>query len=146
MFSTFVFSQMPNISNIWMNEGQPYIGTIGDQKKEIKIVITASKQDKNKDQEYFIAGNALVENSEAKFEGKLIVKKYKDSRKKGSIYGEYEFLEERKGKHSGTFKGKFVYHFKWNPKTEKVDEQFIEFIGNWKNYDGAIEYKTEWKN
>ena len=28
-FSSFAFSQMPNIAEVWMNKSKPYTGTIG---------------------------------------------------------------------------------------------------------------------
>ena len=82
----------------------------------------------------------------AKFEGKITISKYKDSRKQGTVYGEYELAEENKGKHSGIFKGKFIYHFSWNRKTEKIEEQHIELTGDWKSYDETLEFKTHLKN
>ncbi len=145
LLSTFVFSQMPDISPVWMNNSQPYIGTIGDKKTEIKVRITVSEQNKKNDQEYFLLGYSVVDNNYAKFEGKLKILKYKDSKKRGTVYGEYELSEEPKGKHSGTFRGKFVFNFKWNPKTEKIESPYIQFTGNWVSYDKTLDYKTDWK-
>ena len=145
-FSTFISAQMPNISEVWLNKSQPFFGTIGNQKEEIKVKVNVSERNKKNDQEYFLAGYSLVEKNSTKFEGKLKITQYKDSKKRSSVYGEYEFADEPGGKHSGIFKGKFVYTFFWNLKTEKIEKQYIAFIGNWKSYDGKLSYKTIWKN
>ncbi|MGC4128138.1 MAG: hypothetical protein QM564_00965 [Bergeyella sp.] len=148
LISSYAYSQMPNISNVWMNNGNPYVGKIGDGKDNavLKMRFTLSEQDKKNDQEYFISGVSGVENHFSNFEGKIRITKYKDGKKKSTVFGEYDIAEEPKGKHSGTFKGKFVYTFKWNKKTEKVEAQYIEFIGTWKSYDGTLNYKAVWKN
>jgi hypothetical protein len=146
VFGTFAFSQMPNISSVWMNNSQPYIGTISAEKMPLKLRILTSEQDKKNDQEYFVSGFSLVENTHTKFEGKLKIIKYKPGKKRNTVFGEYELAEEGTGKHSGILKGKYIYTFMWNKKTEKTENQFIEFIGNWKSYDGSLDYKTTWRN
>ena len=142
----FVLGQMPDISNVWLNNSKPYTGTIGNKEQDMKLKINISEQNKKNDQEYFVSGYSLVDNNYAKFEGKLTVSKYKDTKRQGTIFGEYELAEENKGKHSGILKGKFVYNFKWNRKTEKVESQYIELIGDWKSYDGTLTFKTNLKN
>lgn len=144
--SNFIFAQMPDISNVWLNNSKPYIGTIGSKGQEIKLKVNISEQNKKNDQEYFVSGYTLVDKTYAKFEGKFTITKYKDAKKKGTVYGEYELAEENKGKHSGILKGKFIYTFKWNKITEKIEAQYIELIGNWKSYDGTLDYKTRIKN
>ncbi|WP_226064651.1 hypothetical protein [Kaistella polysaccharea] len=146
VISTFTFAQMPNISSVWMNNSQPYTGTIGAEKTPLKLKINISEQDKLKDQEYYLAGFSIVENNSSKFEGKLKIINYKAGKKRNSVFGEYEFAEENKGKHSGIFAGKFVYTFMWNKKTEKIERQFIEFFGTWKSYDGTLNFPTRWSN
>ena len=146
LFSTYAFSQMPNVSNVWMNNSQPYLGTISAEKMPIKVKIITSDQDKKNDQEYFVSGFSLVETTNTKFEGKLKINKYKAGKKRNSVFGEYELAEEGTGKHSGILKGKFIYTFMWNKKTEKIEKQFIEFFGTWKSYDGALNYPTNWRN
>ena len=146
LISTFAFAQMPNISNVWMNNSQPYLGTISTEKMPMKVRITISEQDKKDDQEYFVAGFSLVENTNTKFEGKLKITKYKPGKKRNTVFGEYELAEEGTGKHSGILKGKFIYTFMWNKKIEKIEKQFIEFFGTWKSYDGALNYPTNWRN
>ncbi len=139
---------MPNISKVWLNDGKFYTGKIGNgnDSADLKLKINISEQDKKKDQEYFVSGVSVVEQVVSNFEGKLKITKYKDGKKKGMVFGEFDFAEEPKGQHSGTFKGKFVYTFSWNRKTETIENQYIEFIGNWKSYDGKLNYKTSWKN
>ena len=146
LVSNFAFAQMPNISTVWLNNSKPYIGTIGDENQEIKLKINISDQNRKNDQEYFVSGYSLVDTSYSKFEGKLIITKYKNGKKKGVVYGDYELSEENKGKHSGVFKGKFIYTFRWNKKTEKIENPYIELIGNWKSYDGTLDFKTRLKN
>lgn len=143
--SGFAFSQMPNIAEVWMNKSQPYTGTIAG-KELLKIKINISEQNRKNDQEYFLAGYSMVEKNFSKFEGKLKINQYRDGKKRSTVYGEYELSEEPKGKHSGIFTGKFIYTFMWNAKLQQVEKQFIEFIGNWKSYDGTLSYKTTWKN
>ena len=108
--------------------------------------INISEQDRKNDQEYFVAGYTLVDRTYSKFEGKIIITKYKNGRKRNVVFGEYDFAEEPTGKHSGTLKGKFIYTFNWNRKTEQIDSQFIEFIGDWTSYDGTLNYRTNIKN
>lgn len=142
----FVWGQMPDISATWLNSSKPYIGTIGNKGQELKLKINIAEQNKKNDQEYFVSGYSLVDTNYAKFEGKITISKYKDAKKQGTVFGEYELAEENKGKHSGLFKGKFVYNFKWNRTTEKVEEENIELTGDWKSYDGTLEFKTHLKN
>lgn len=146
LLSSFSFAQMPNISSVWMNKSQPYLGTISAEKMPMKVRILTSEQNKKNDQEYFVSGFSLVEITNTKFEGKLKITKYQDGKKRNVIFGDYELAEEGTGKHSGILKGKFIYTFFWNKKTQKIDRQFIEFIGNWKSYDGKLNYTTNWKN
>lgn len=142
----FAWAQMPDISNVWLNSSKPYTGTIGDKGQGLKLKINISEQNKKNDQEYFVSGYSLVDDNYAKFEGKFIITQYKDARRKGIVFGEYELAEENKGKHSGLFKGKFTYTFKWNKKTEKIEDQDIELTGDWKSYDGTLDFKTRLKN
>lgn len=146
LLANFAFAQMPNISNVWLNESKAYTGTIGNKDQEIKLKINISEQNKKNDQEYFVSGYTLVEKNYTKFEGKLTITKYKDAKKKGVVYGEYELAEENKGKHSGLLRGKFTYTFRWNKTEEKIEAQSIEFIGDWKSYDGTLDFKTRIKN
>ncbi len=146
LLSGLAFAQMPDISNVWLNNSKAYTGTIGNQDQEIKLKIDISEQNRKNDQEYFVSGYTLVDKVYAKFEGKFTIAKYKDARKKGTVFGEYELAEENKGKHSGILKGKFVYTFRWNKDTEKVEDQEIELTGDWKSYDGTMDFKTRIKN
>ncbi len=133
---------MPDISNVWLNNSRAYTGTIGNRNQEIKLKINISEQNRKNDQEYFVSGYTLVDKVYSKFEGKFTITKYRDARKKGTVFGEYELAEENKGKHSGILKGKFTYTFRWNKETEKVEDQEIELKGNWKSYDGTMDFKT----
>lgn len=146
LVSNFFFAQMPDISSVWLNNSKPYQGTIGNDKEAIKLKINISEQNKKNDQEYFVSGYSLVDKVYAKFEGKFTITKYKDNKKSGTVYGTYELAEENKGKHSGLFQGKFIYTFKWNKTTEKIEGQYIELIGDWKSYDGSLDFKTRIKN
>ncbi|MCU7617042.1 hypothetical protein NZ698_07515 [Chryseobacterium sp. PBS4-4] len=146
LISNFAWSQMPNIANVWLNQSKPYVGTIGNENETIKLKVEISEQNKKNDQEYFISGYSVVENNTSKYEGKITITKYKDGKKKSTVYGDYELSEENKGKHSGTFTGKFTYTFSWNKKTEKIENPNIELIGNWKSYDGTLDFKTKLKN
>lgn len=144
--SGFAYAQMPNISEVWMNNSKPYTGTIGNEKQELKLKVNISEQNKKNDQEYFLSGYTMVDTNYAKFEGKLKIDKYKNGPKRSSVFGEYELAEEPKGKHSGIFKGKFIYTFIWNKKLEKIEKQYIEFIGDWTSYDGKLSFRTNLKN
>ena len=146
LISALASAQMPNISTVWLNNSMPYTGTIGDQKEVMKIMVEISEQNRKNDQEYFLSGYSVVENTNTKFAGKLKITKYKNGKKRSSIFGEYEFAEEPNGKHSGILKGKFVYTFMWNAKTQKIEKQYLQFIGDWASYDGSLTYKTNWKN
>lgn len=137
---------MPNISSVWLNNSKPYVGTIGKDGEVLKLKIDISEQDKKNDQEYFVSGYSLVDKVYAKFEGKVKITKYKDSAKKGTVFGDYEFSEENKGKHSGKFKGKFVYTFDWDKEKNKIENPRIEFTGDWFSYDATMTFKTRFKN
>lgn len=137
---------MPNISTVWLNNSKPYVGTIGKNGEVLKLKIDISEQDKKNDQEYFVSGYSLVDKVYAKFEGKVKITKYKDSSKKGTVYGEYDFSEENKGKHSGQFKGKFVYTFDWDKEKNKIENPNIVFTGDWLSYDATMSFKTKLKN
>lgn len=137
---------MPDISSAWMNKHQPYIGTIGSAKTPLKFKIDLSSQDKKKDQEYFVSGSTIVEKNHSNFEGKIKITQYRNSKKGGKVFGEYELLEEPNGKHSGVFKGKFIYTFKFNKKTQKIESEYLEFVGDWENFEKTLNYKTGWKN
>lgn len=146
LVSNFALAQMPDISNVWLNDSKPYTGTIGNDKQEIKLKINTAEQNKKNDQQYLVSGYSLVDKNDTMFEGNLTITKYKDGKKKSTIYGEYELVEEKKGKHSGVFRGKFTYTFKWNKTTEKIEAQDIEFVGDWKSYDGTLDFKTRLQN
>ncbi|KIA83359.1 hypothetical protein OA84_07470 [Kaistella solincola] len=146
LISSFVTAQMPNISEVWMNHSKPYTGTIGPEKMPIKVKINLSQQNRKNDQQYFLSGNTLVKNNLSKFEGKLTLTKYKDGKKRNMVFGEYELAEEPSGPHSGIFTGKMIYTFFWNKKTQQIERQFVEFVGEWKSYDGKLTYKTNWTN
>lgn len=144
--SAFCFAQMPNISTVWLNNSKPYQGTIGKKGEVLKLKINVSEQDKKNDQEYFVSGYSLVDKVYARFEGKIKITKYKDSGKKSTVYGEYELAEENKGKHSGQFKGKFIYTFRWNKEKDQIENQYLELIGNWFSYDKTMNFITRLKN
>lgn len=146
LIGSFAWAQMPNIENVWLNDYKPYTGTIGNTKTPLKLTINISEQNIKNDQEYFLAGFTTVEQTSAKFEGKLTITKYKGGRRRNAVYGDYEFAEEPNGKHSGILKGKFIYTFMWNKRTEKIENQFIEFIGDWTSYDQTLNFKTNLKN
>ncbi len=146
LVSNFAFAQMPDISHVWLNHSKPYVGTIGSENETITLKVEISEQNKKNDQEYFVSGYSTVENNISKYEGNLTITQYKDSRKKGIVYGNYELSEENKGRHSGVFTGKFIYTFQWNQKTEKIESPTIELTGNWKSYDGSLDFKTNLKN
>lgn len=114
---------------------------------EIIVKVNISEQNKKNDQQYFVAGNSLVNGGNlSRFEGVMTITKYRDGKKRSSVYGDYEFVEEPSGKHSGVFKGKFIYTFFWNKKIQKIERQYVEFTGDWTSYDGKLNYKTNWTN
>ena len=143
--ANFVLGQMPDISNTWLNNSKPYIGTIGNKGRELKLKINISEQNKKNDQEYFVSGYSLVDTNYTKFEGKITILKYKDSKNREPYTGSMSWRKRIKETFR-TFQRKFVYNFKWNRKTEKIEEQHIELTGDWKSYDGTIEFKTHLKN
>lgn len=144
--SQFMMAQMPNIENVWLNNSKPYVGTIGSKNEILKLKVNISEQDKKKDQEYFVSGYSLVNQKYTNFEGKFIITKYKDSKKGGIVYGNYDLAEENKGPQKGTYKGKFIYTFKWNKQTEKIENPYLELIGDWKSYDNTLLLKTRLNN
>ena len=144
--SSFSFAQMPDISAVWLNKHQAYKGIISSQKTPLHLKIDLSSQDRKNDQEYFVSGYSTVDKNLSKFEGKIFITQYKNSKKGGKVFGKYELFEEPKGKHSGTFKGKFIYTFKFNKKTQKVESEYLEFVGDWESYDKLLNFRTDWNN
>lgn len=137
---------MPDISKVWLNNSKPYQGIIGKDGEVLKLKIDISEQDKKNDQEYFVSGYSLVDKTYAKFEGKIKISKYKNAAKKSTVYGEYELAEENKGKHSGVFKGTFVYTFSWNKEKDQIENQIVSLKGDWFSYDKTMNYKTRLKS
>ncbi|MBD8081168.1 hypothetical protein [Chryseobacterium caseinilyticum] len=144
--TAFCFAQMPNIAKVWLNDSKPYVGTIGKEGEVLKLKINISEQDKKNDQEYFVSGYSLVDKVYAKFEGKMKITKYKNSAKRSTVYGEYELVEENKGKHSGEFKGTFLYTFTWNREKDQIENPVINLKGDWMSYDKTMNFKTRLKN
>ena len=139
-------AQMPNISNIWLNEGKPYLGTISQDKMKLAVKIDISEQNRKNDQQYYVSGTTAVDNTTMKFEGTMTITEYKNRKNKSIIYGNYDFAEENTGKHSGKMTGKFVYRFDWNKKTQRPENHQIKFNGNWMSYDKTMQFKTEFSN
>lgn len=138
-------AQMPNIAKVWINDNIPYNGGFG-KAKTLKISIESSEQNKQNDQEYIISGiSSHLENSH-KFEGHLLIKKYRDSKKGGKIFGEYGIEEENKKQNSGWYTGKFVFTFDWDEKLKQITNKKIEFKGKWTDYSTNLEQKTYWRN
>lgn len=144
--SSFCFSQMPDISRVWLNKHEAYKGSIGGETPNLKLVIDLSSQDKKNNQEYFVSGFSLVGKNSSNFEGKIKITLYKNSKKGGKVFGKYELFEKPNGKHTGIFKGKFIYTFKWDKTTKKMQSPYLEFVGNWENYEKTISYRTNWNN
>lgn len=145
IISGWTQAQMPNISKVWTNNHLPYIGGMSNQ-HVLKVQVETSEQNKKNDQEYFISGTTIKDNMETKFEGNMVVKKYKDFKKRGKLFGEYEIAEENTGKNTGLYKGKFIFTFDWDPKTKQISNQKIEYKGHWKPYQTEKELKTFWSN
>ncbi len=143
--SGFVIAQMPNISKVWTNNNLPYNGGFGE-KSPLKIMLLTSEQNKKNDQEYFVSGQSTKENTDAKLEGSMTVKKYKDFKKRGKLFGNYEFAEENTGNNSGIYKGKFIFSFDWDKDTKQVTNKKIEFKGKWYPYQKSKEENTFWVN
>lgn len=146
LLSEMVLAQMPNISKVWLNDLKPYQGFITKEKVPISVVFSISEQDKANDQEYFISGKSEVEGQVSPVEGKIKIKKYKDTKKGGKVYGTYELAEEPGGEHTGIFTGKYVFKFRWNKESEAIENQEITFEGDWKNYQGNLDFPTVWSN
>lgn len=142
----FFSAQMPNISTVFLNNSKAFTGTFGSQKIPIKIKINIADQDKKNNQHYFVSGYTLMENKYQKIEGTLLITKYKDGNKRNSVYGTYEIAQDPKAANSGLFTGKFIYTFMWNKKTEKIEDQFIEFIGERKNYSTNALETAKWSS
>jgi hypothetical protein len=139
-------AQMPNISRVFLNEGKPYIGSISEERKKLTLKIDISEQNRKNDQQYYVSGFTVVDNTAMRFEGTITITEYKDRKKRSIIYGIYDFAEENNGPHSGKLTGKFVYKLNWNKKTERPENQDIKFTGDWINYDKTMHYKTELSN
>lgn len=146
--SGFFCAQMPNIERVWLNDNAPYLGEIeiDRQPKDFKLQVFISEQNKKNDQEYFISGNRVFEQESIKIEGTVDIKKYKDQKKKGVVFGDYEIAEEPHGKFSGIYRGKFTFRFDWNDKKNLIENKKIEFKGTWTSYDGKSTYPTKWSN
>lgn len=150
LFSFFVgvlaMAQMPDISNVFLNKNKSYSGKLLEADQNLLVTISNATQSKTNDQEYFVSGTTKAGNVVKPFEGKITITKYKDGKKRSTVYGEYDFAEAGADEHSGELKGKFIFTFKWNDKLEKVEDQFIQFTGKWTNYKKTLQYRTLWDN
>lgn len=146
LISTFCFGQMPDISIVWLNNHKAYKGTMGKENEELKLSLDLASQDIKNDQEYFVSGYRMIHKDISTFEGKFKITSYKNTKKGAKVFGEYELFEKPKGKESGIYKGKFIYTFRYNKKTQKIESPFMEFVGDFENYDKDVYFKTEWKN
>ena len=146
--SGLISAQMPNIEQVWLNDSSPYVGTlqVGEKAVPLKLQITLSEQNRKNDQQYFISGNLILGDQTSKVEGTFDVKKYKDKKKGGTVFGEYEIAQEPTAKLAGIYKGKFSFKFEWNSKLEQIEKKDIEFTGTWTRYNDKTSYKTQWKN
>lgn len=124
LISTLAYSQMPNISSVWLNKGNFYSGTMtqSDEKTILKMRINLSEQNKKNDQEYFISGISEKDGVSTNIEGSLKIDKYKDAKKTSKMFGTYEIAEQPNGKTSGLYKGNFIFSFKWDPKTQEITD------------------------
>lgn len=146
VFCQFFLAQMPNISTVFLNNSKPFTGTFGTKKTSVKIKINIAEQDKKNNQNYFVSGYTLMDKKYEKIEGTLLITKFKDGKKRSSVYGTYEIAQDPKAENSGVFTGKFIYTFKWNKESQKIEEQFLEFIGERKNYLTNDLESTKWSN
>jgi hypothetical protein len=44
-----------------------------------------------------------------------------DGDKHNSVFGTYQFAQDKNGENTGLFKGKFIYTFTWNKKLKKLE-------------------------
>ena len=112
----------------------------------VVLNIFSSDLDLDHPQEYFVSGEMRIRGTVSKFEGKIKVVNFKNTKKSGKIFGEYDMAEKPNGTHSGIFTGKFNLKFRWDDTTEKISGEEMNFKGEWKNYDGNLKSKTEWHN
>lgn len=139
-------AQMPNISNVWLNNQNAYIGNFGTN-SNLKFFIENAEQNKNNEQEFLINGRiSYLENSN-KVVGKMEIKKYKDSGKHTKIFGNYLLEEDKNSKDKGYYKGNFVFSFDWDRTTKQISNKQIVFKGNWYPYAKQLKReKTNWSN
>lgn len=144
LFSQIISAQMPDISNVFLNNSKAFLGTI--EKSVLKLKINTSEQDKKNNQNYFISGYTLINQKYSKFEGNILITKYKDGNRHNSVFGTYEIAQNPQDENSGLLTGKFIYTFKWNKKTQKIENPYLEFIGKHKNYKNNLVENASFKS
>ncbi len=142
--------KMPDISDVWKNKGAYYKGTISQDNMPINLKIEDAKQDPDDDHNYWVTGFSTVENHTVKFKGKITIHRFKNSKKRLLMYGDYQFDEEKGNEYTGIFKGKFKLTLDFDEDKDKPqdaqNQYIVEFNGNWKNYIQTYHFKTHWKN
>ena len=147
LFASQLFlAQMPDISTVFLNNSKPYSGTIGLNKTVLRLKINIAEQDKKNSQNYFISGYTLMNDKYVKFEGTILITKYKDGDRHNSVFGTYEMAQDPAGENAGLLTGKFIYTFRWDKKSKTIENPYLEFIGEKKNYKTKTVENTVFNN
>ena len=97
---------------------------------------------------YLVSGSSDVDGNKSDFLGEMTFnEKYdvKGSADQMLVFGDFYFIENKSGEHSGIFKGKFRIQVN---KDLKPVEKFstVTFKGKWKNYSNTLDFDVWWAN
>lgn len=97
---------------------------------------------------YLVSGTSDVEGNKSEFLGEMIFREKHDVKESADqmlVFGDFYFIENKSGEHSGVFKGKFRIQTSKNIKS--IDGfSTITFKGKWKNYSGNLDFDVWWAN
>ncbi len=142
---SFSFAQHYDFSEVWINNDKHYTGTI-DTDTGIKVVFKVVKQSRENKNLYYVSGYSTVRNNTSSYKGIFSVTNQTLKNSVLTVTGDYLFTEEGSGKHTGKFSGKFKSIISSACENLLTDSHQTEFTGNWKNSDGTLDFKTNWKN
>lgn len=144
MFS-FGYAQNYNLEEIWINNNQYYTGTISTG-TALQIKFKEVKQSAENKNIYNVSGYSTVRNNTTPFRGLLSITGQAADAAFVTVVGDYLLTEEGSGKHTGRFSGDFKIIISITGEELRTRSHLTEFTGTWRNNDGTLDFKTNWKN
>lgn len=155
-----------DLGRLWTStEDTSVFGYIGNNYRRIRVKILSAKKAGSDSLIYDITGASLVGDTFRRFEGTITVANVRmfkaiepemaaeHIKKRGILIGEYTFVEEGSGSHSGTFSGTLYTAF-YISDTGEIRYDDLEdgadafrnnqFAGRWRSKDGKLNFVCNW--